>query len=108
MINLIRLNLFVFYILATSMIKPYLDTKKCVKFSSKEAYTDLKKSIASVKESCGEVCDQTITGKPGKYFEKITKNIQCPALFSMDAIDLPSKFESPPMKIPKWLRDDFR
>ena len=90
------------------MIKPYLDTKKCVKFSSKEAYTDLKKSIASVKESCGEVCDQTITGKPGKYFEEITKNIQCPALFSMDAIDLPSKFESPPMKIPKWLRDDFR
>ena len=61
-----------------------------------------------MKKSCGEVCDQRITGKPGKYFDQITKDIQCHALFSEVGIDLPSRFETPPMKIPKWLRNDYR
>ena len=34
-----------------------------VKVSNKEAYVNLKNRIASVKKSCGEVCDQTIKGK---------------------------------------------
>ena len=47
-------------------------------------------------------------GKPGKYFDEITKNIQCPSLFSNADIDKPSKFEEAPMKIPKWLQNDYR
>ena len=30
--------------------------------SNKEAYTDLKRRLSSIKKSCGEVCDQTIEG----------------------------------------------
>ena len=30
--------------------------------SNKEAYVDLKRRLSSIKESCGEVCDQTIKG----------------------------------------------
>ena len=30
--------------------------------SNKEAYNDLKRRLSSIKESCGEVCDQTIEG----------------------------------------------
>ena len=33
-----------------------------VKVSNKEAYANLKDTIASVKKSCGEVCDQSIEG----------------------------------------------
>ena len=82
-------------------------SEKSSKLSNKEAYAELKKTITSVRKSCGEVCDQTITGKPGKYFDEITKNIDCPGLFSEVGMDLPSQFESAPARIPKWLRDDF-
>ena len=40
-------------------------------------YENLKKTIASVKKSCGEICDQSIKGEPGKYFDSIKKNINC-------------------------------
>ena len=33
-----------------------------IKLSNKEAYSGLKKTIASIKQSCGEVCDQSIKG----------------------------------------------
>ena len=82
-------------------------SERSSKLSNKEAYAELKKTIASVRKSCGEVCDQTITGKPGKYFDEITKNIDCPGLFSDVGMDLPTQFESAPSRIPKWLRDDF-
>jgi len=75
--------------------------------SNKEAYDDLKRRLSSIKKSCGEVCDQTIEGKPGKYFDEITKDIDCPALFSNPDMDIPSQFKDPPIKIPKWLLDDY-
>jgi hypothetical protein len=96
------LNSFVFTNLAVAS-----SSEKSSKISNKEAYAELKKTIASVRKSCGEVCDQTITGKPGKYFDEITKNIDCPGLFSEVGMDLPSQFESAPARIPKWLSDDF-
>ena len=42
------------------------------KLTNKQIYENLKKSLKFIKESCGEICDQTITGKPGKYFDHIT------------------------------------
>ena len=90
-----------FFILSNSV------GEKNSKLSNKEAYVELKKTIASVKASCGDVCDQTILGKHGKYFDEITKNIECLGLFSNINIDLPSQFKEAPSKIPKWLRDDF-
>ena len=100
--------------LATWLLNSFFFTNLAIASSSelsklpnKEAYAELKKTIASVRKSCGEVCDQTITGKPGKYFDEITKNIDCPGLFSEVGMDLSSQFESAPARIPKWLRDDF-
>lgn len=77
------------------------------KMSNKEAYEALKKTVASVKKSCGEVCDTSIAGKQGKYYDEITKNVDCPALFSNSDLDEPSKFVEPPVRIPKWLLNDY-
>ena len=52
------------------------------------------------------VC-HSISGKPGKYFDEITKDINCPALFSNPDMDIPSQFKEPPIKIPRWLLDDY-
>ena len=49
----------------------------------------------------------SISGKPGKYFDEINKEIDCPALFSNPDMDIPSQFKEPPIKIPKWLLDDY-
>ena len=71
--------------------------------SNKQCYEQLKKDIASVQKSCGEVCDLTKEGQPGKYFNVVEKNFDCPALFSNPDIDKPLEFREPPMRIPKWL-----
>ena len=45
-------------------------------------------------KKCTDILRGTlIKGTPGKYFDEITKNIQCPALFSNPDIDMPSKFK---------------
>ena len=71
------------------------------------SYDQLRKSIASIQNSCGEICDHSISGQPGKYFDFIQKKVNCNDLFSNPFIDDPLQFESPPMKLPKWLREDF-
>lgn len=68
---------------------------------------DLKITLDSIIKSCGEVCDTTIKGKPDKYFDQVTKNFDCPALFSNPDIDLPLQVERPPRKIPAWALDHF-
>jgi len=73
------------------------------KLSSKEIYKNLKNKIQSVKESCGQVCDTTIHGEQGKYFEVLKKDINCEALFTNPDIDAEAEFEFPPKKIPKYL-----
>ncbi len=39
------------------------------KLSNKGLYANLKKYLASIKESCGQVCDTSITGEEGKYYQ---------------------------------------
>ena len=68
---------------------------------------NLKNTLASVKKSCGEICDQSIKGQPGKYFDSIKKQVNCDALFNNPDIDDPSQFKKPPRKIPDWLLKDF-
>ena len=67
---------------------------------SKEKYSNLKRTISSIKKSCGQVCDQSITGKPGKFFDEIRKDVNCQALFNNSDFDKLSEFETPLMKIP--------
>ena len=75
--------------------------------SNSVVYDNLKKTIASVKKSCGEICDQSIKGEPGKYFDSIKKKINCDDLFNNPDIDDPSQFKKPPKNIPNWLLEDF-
>ncbi len=44
------------------------------KLSNKEMYANLKKYLASIKESCGQVCDTSMTGEQGKYYQVIMIN----------------------------------
>ncbi len=54
------------------------------------------------------MCDTTKTGPPGKFFDAIEKSVDCNALFeNHEAIDAPSKFPTPPAKMPKHLREEF-
>jgi hypothetical protein len=54
-----------------------------------------------------QVCNTTIKGVPGKYFEAIEKEIDCDALFASEDMDASSEFDTPPAKMPKWLMDDY-
>ena len=73
------------------------------KLSNKEIYENLKKRIKSVKESCGQVCDTTIQGEPGKYYQALKKEVNCEALFTNPDLDAEGEFQFPPKKIPKYL-----
>ena len=80
--------------------------EKCI-LCSKEKYANLKKTVESIKKSCGEVCDQTMTGKKGEFFDEIHKKIECKSLFNNPDFDKLSEFETPPKKIPKWLIPEY-
>ena len=77
------------------------------KLPNKEAYSRLKEDVSKIKNACGELCDQKIQGKPGKYFDILSKKVDCQALFSTPEIDQDSKFNQTLMRIPKWLKSDF-
>ena len=47
-------------LLANFLILSYCSD--AIKLPNKEAYSDLKKTIVSIKKSCGEVCDLSIKG----------------------------------------------
>ena len=79
--------------------------KNCM--SAKEKYANLKRTIESIKKSCGDVCNQFLRGKKGEFFEEIHKNVECHALFNNSDFDKLSEFESPLMKIPKWLIPEY-
>ena len=83
------------------------ETESVKKLTDNVVYDNLKKTIASVKKSCGEICDQSIKGEPGKYFDSIKKKVNCDDLFNNPDIDDPSQFKKPPMKIPDWLLNDY-
>jgi hypothetical protein len=73
------------------------------KLTSKEIYSNLKRRLKSIKESCGQVCNTNIEDTEGKYYKFIEKKIDCDALFSNPDIDAEGEFPSPPRKIPKYL-----
>ncbi len=75
--------------------------------SSKTVYTNLKTSIESIRKSCGEICNQTLTGKSGEYFDYIKKDVNCKELFANPEIDTPGAFHDAPRRPPKWLVEYF-
>jgi hypothetical protein len=77
------------------------------KIPMKQIYANLKTTISSVRKSCGQVCDQSVQGIPGKYYDFIEKKVDCKELFSNPDIDDPSQFPDPPGRIPKWLSPEY-
>jgi hypothetical protein len=73
----------------------------------KQIYANLKTTISSVKKSCGQVCDQSVPGIPGKYYDFIEKKVDCKSIFSNPDIDDPAQFLDPPTRIPKWLAPEY-
>ena len=49
----------------------------------------LKRNLELIKEDCGEVCDTSdnFVKRPGLYFDKIVKNIECDYLFESPLIE---------------------
>ncbi len=101
-------------------------------FPSEDEDEKLKESIESIRKSCGELCDLSITGKPGKFYDSLQKKVwhvvklptysyiclfvkrflsthqvNCPALFSNPYIDSPGHFAHPPRLPPAWLLEEY-
>lgn len=56
---------------------------------------------------CGALCDHTIVGKPGPFFNFVSKPVDCYALFNNSFNDAPATRWPPPERIPDILFDDF-
>ena len=73
--------------------------------TNKMTYASL---LQDIKAECGELCDTTSKGSPGKFFDKITKNVDCGKLFNSPHLDLPQTLSDvPPTKIPNVMKDSF-
>jgi len=59
--------------------------------------------IKNVKNGCLEICDDTITGKPGLFFDYIEKKIDCKQIWSNVHIDAVMIQEKPP----EWIPDEI-
>ena len=76
--------------------------------TNEEEFENLKKSLLSIKDSCGNVCDQSnLCHSNAEYFDPIEKKIDCDALFRNLDFDTSSEFQYPPQKIPKWLLSEY-
>jgi hypothetical protein len=51
------------------------------------AYINLKTISQQIRKSCGNVCDTSQEGLPGKYYNAIWKDFQCQDLFSESIFD---------------------
>ena len=76
--------------------------------TNKEKYKNLKTILSSIKESCGNVCDQSfLRHENAKSYAPKEKSIDCTTIFTNSDIDKGSEFEYPPYKIPKWLVPEY-
>lgn len=55
-----------------------------------------KQLINMIKLDCGEVCDTSLEGEPGKYYNKIEKHFDCDALMGSDVMELSLTKDTPP------------
>jgi len=59
----------------------------------------LEEHIGEILEGCGEICNTSITGKDGIFFQYITKQVDCVGLWQNTAID-ESRAIGPPPDVP--------
>ena len=97
-------------VLALFTAYKYIFRQDIIKFKDVTAnrFEKLKRTLKSIKESCGDVCNHRIDGKPdNQYFDFVEKDINCMALFTNPDIDANSEFEYPLSEIPQWLLADY-
>lgn len=63
--------------------------------------------IEKIRADCGELCNTSRTGTPGKYFDQIKASINCKALFQNEYIDKGHELPHAPKEIPPELLKDF-
>jgi hypothetical protein len=52
--------------------------------------------ILNVLEGCGEICNTTMVGKKAMFFEEMSKDVNCTALWENNALDLTRPIGPPP------------
>ena len=63
--------------------------------------------LESIRRDCGMLCDLSIEGVPGPYFDHIKVPVNCRALFQNDYIDQGHGLRVAPKEIPKHLFNEF-
>ncbi|CAC5382428.1 unnamed protein product [Mytilus coruscus] len=63
--------------------------------------------IKHVRKICGELCNTSRTGIPGKFFNKINATVNCKALFENEYIDSTHGFPLAPRNIPEVFLQEF-
>lgn len=58
-------------------------------------------------EGCGEICDTTITGTMGKFFNTVHKRVDCMALYANEENDAAARMWPPPREIPESMKQDY-
>lgn len=72
-----------------------------------ESDTDNLDPISSIKKACGELCDTTRKGRPGPYFDQVTADINCKAIYLNKHIDRGHGLQHAPKNIPKDLIQEY-
>ena len=67
-------------------------------------YTEVRSKVL---EGCGELCDHRILGKPGPFFNFVSKPVDCFALYNNTHSDAPATLWPPPEGIPEVMLNDF-
>jgi FkbM family methyltransferase len=73
-------------------------------FNDKSFYAEVRRKVLV---GCGALCDDTIIGAPGPFFNFVQKPVDCRALFSNTDNDAPSPRWPPPKGMPAVMKDDF-
>eukprot|EP00961_Rhodomonas_salina_P214994 2903755-Rhodomonas_salina.1 len=77
-------------------------------FFSVRAEDIVSKQLERLRSSCGQLCNTTIQGHPGQYFETVRKEVACTALWSSEDVDSErSHLEPASPVIPREMKDDF-
>lgn len=72
---------------------------------SPDPYNETHRSL--MLQGCGEICDTTIMGTPGKFFNTVRKSVDCNALYANEENDAPGKMWPPPRTIPESMEQDY-
>jgi len=73
--------------------------------ASKNPYSS---HLKQIQKDCGELCNTTITGPAGKYFQTLTKAVDCKSLWTSSVLDAGQRLSpEPPREIPTELREHY-